>query len=291
MHRRVATLCAALAFAGAADTFTQSRLATFDVVSVKTYREDPSRRLSGAISILPGGRFSAPSATLRTLITTAYGLLDIQVIDSGRVLGTNRFEIEGRTRPDVSVEDALAMMRSLLADRFGLVTHRETRELQVYVMSLSGVAPGPQLRSSSRECAPFKGPSGVPPPPPPPGLPQGETVGRVLALNGGASRCGSLFFNSTAGAHWSLRETTTARLADRLTESLGRPVLNRTGIDGTIDVDLTYLPDNPLVDAPDAPNAPSLMAALREQLGLRLDSTKAPVEVLVVDSVRQPTEN
>jgi uncharacterized protein (TIGR03435 family) len=130
----------------------------------------------------------------------------------------------------------------------------------------------------------------LPAPPPPPGGPP-VPVGRVLSLNGYASRCGSLFFNSTSGAHWSLRETTITKVAERLVGFLGRPVLDRTGLDGTFDVDLTYLPDNPAVDASNAPNAPSLVTALREQLGLRLESTRAPVEVLVVDSVRQPAEN
>ena len=98
-------------------------------------------------------------------------------------------------------------------------------------------------------------------------------------------------FNSTLGAHWSLREVTMARLAQRLTSTLGRPVLDRTGLDGAFDVDLTFTPDNPTVDSAGAPNAPSLMTAIREQLGLRLESTRAPVDVLVVDRVQPPTQN
>lgn len=260
----------------------------FDVVSVKQYQPDASGRVNDAISVLPGGRFSAPSATLRGLVTTAYGLLDIQIVDSGRVLGTDRYQIEGRTGPDVSVDDARVMLRGLLTERFGLVAHRETRELPVYVMTLADGKTGPQLRRSGPECALPKGPTGVPPPPPPPG---GPTVGRVLSLNGYASRCGSLFFDSTSGGHWSLREMTMARFAERLVGSLGRPVLDRTRLDGAFDIDLTYSPDNPVVDTSHAPNAPSLMTALREQLGLRLESTRAPVEVLVIDRVQRPTEN
>lgn len=260
----------------------------FDVVSVKQYQPDASGRVNDAISVLPGGRFSAPGATLRGLVTTAYGLLDIQIVDSGRVLGTDRYQIEGRTGPDVSVDEARAMLRGLLTERFGLVAHREIRELPVYAMTMANGKTGPQLRRSGPECALPKGPTGVPPPPPPP---DGPPVGRVLALNGFASRCGSLFFNSTSGSHWSFREMTMARFAHRLVGSLGRPVLDRTGLDGTFDLDLTYTPDNPVVDASNALNAPSLMTALREQLGLRLDSTRAPVEVLVIDRVQQPTEN
>ena len=286
MRTPVAVFCLLFTITALAHVGAQ-RPAAFDVVSVKRYQPDAGGRVNDAISVFPGGRFSAPGATLQGLITTAYGLLDIQLVDSGRVLGTDRYQIDGRTNPDVSLADARAMLRTLLTERFGLVTHRDTRELPVYVMTLDR-KPGPQLRASGPECAGFKGPTGTPPPPPPPG---GETVGRILSLNGYASRCGSLFFNSTSGGHWSLRETTMAQLAERLVGSLGRPVLDRTGLDGRFDIDLTYSPDNPVVDASNAPNAPSLMTALREQLGLRLKSTRAPVEVLVIDRVQQPAEN
>ena len=289
MHTRLALL-AVLAIAGAAEVFTQSRSAAFDVVSVKRFQADAGRPVRGDIGVLPGGRFSAPSATLRGLVTAAYGLLDIQVVDAGQQLGDNRFEIEGRTKPDVTIDEARAMVRSLLTERFALAAHRETRELPVYVLTMArdDRKPGPQLVPSGPECALPKGPNGVPPPPPPPG---GPLVGRVLALNGSASRCGSLFFNSTAGGHWSLRETTLARVADRLIDYLGRPVIDRTGLSGNFDVDVSYTPDNPVVEVSTAANAPSLMTALREQLGLKIESSKALVEVLVIDRVRQPTEN
>jgi len=268
-------------------TAVAQRPAAFDVVSVKRYQPEAGGRVDDAISVFPGGRLSAPGATLQGLITTAFGLLDIQVVDSGRVLGSDRYQIDGRTSPDVSLADARAMLRTLLTERFGLVTHRESRELSVYVMTVDR-KPGPQLRPSGPECAMPKGPNGAPPPPPPPG---GPTAGCILSLNGYASRCGSLIFNSTNGGHWSLREMTMARFAERLVGSVGRPVLDRTGLDGAFDIDLTYTPDNPVVDTSNAPNAPSLITALREQLGLRLESTRAPVEVLVVDSVQKPTEN
>jgi uncharacterized protein (TIGR03435 family) len=286
---RFVACCLLFTVAVLAGAVAQGR-STFDVVSVKTFVADGSRRVGNEISVLPGGRFSAPSATLRGLITAAYGVLDIQVVDSGKVLGNGRFEIEGRTRPDVTIAEARSMLQSVLVERFGLVTHRETRELPVYVMALArdDRTPGPNLRPSGPECALPKGPTGVPPPPPPPG---GPIVGRVLALNGFASRCGSLFFDSTAGAHWSLRETTLQVVAERLIQFLGRPVIDRTGLTGNFDLDLSYTPDNPVVDASNAPNAPSLVTALREQLGLRLEPSKAPVEVLVVDRVRPPIEN
>ena len=266
----------------------QSRPA-FDVTSVKRVQSDTGRRAGGA-SILPGGRLSAPNATLRGLIATAYGLLDLQIVDARRMLDTDFFEIEGRTNPDLSAADARAMLRTLLAERFGLVAHSETRDLPVYEMTLArdDRRPGPQLRPSGPDCALPKGPAGVPPPPPPP---SSGTLGRPLPLSITSSRCALILFNSTLGAHWSLREITLAGLAERLTDPLGRPVLDRTGLEGAFDIDLTYSPDNPSIDTSGAPNAPALMAAVREQLGLRLESSRAPVEVLVIDQIRPPTEN
>jgi uncharacterized protein (TIGR03435 family) len=228
---------------------------------------------------------------LRGLIAAAYGLLNIQIVDSARLLWDERFELEGRTSPDVTVAEARAMLRTLLAERFGLVVHAETRELPVYAMTLANDRkPGPQLRPSGPECALPKGPPGVPPPPPPPEGP--PTIGRPLPITAIIpSRCPLIAFRTTSGSHWSLREITMAGLSQRLIEPLGRPVLDRTGLAGAFDVDLTFQPDNPTVDAPAAPNAPSLMAALREQLGLRMESIRAPIEVLIIDRVRPPTQN
>ena len=184
------------------------------------------------------------------------------------------------------------MLRTVLTERFGLVARRETRDLPVYAMTLARAdrTPGPQLRPSGAECALPNGPPGVPPPPPPPAGP--PTIGRPLLLTATIpSRCPLIAFSTTSGSHWSLREITMAGFAQRLIEPLGRPVLDRTGLAGAFDVDLTFLADNPAVDASNAPTAPSLMAALREQLGLRLESTRSQVEVLVIDQIRAPTAN
>ena len=288
-------LAAAVITCGAtADVLVQSRAdapTTFDVASVRRYQPATGRPQSNSISVMPGGRFTAPSATLRGLISAAYAILDIQIADPRRVLGEERFEIEARTRADAGIEDARVMLRALLADRFGLKTHTETQQLAVYTMTLARQDGrlGEQLHRSGPECAPVKGPAGVPPPPPPP---PGENVGRALQLNSLLSfRCGSLVFSSTSGGHWSIREITMSQFAGRLVAALGRPVIDRTGLDGAFDLDLSYTPDNPVVDASNAPNAPSLLTALREQLGLSLESGRAPVEILVVDSVQPPTEN
>ena len=82
-----------------------------------------------------------------------------------------------------------------------------------------------------------------------------------------------------------------AGFAQRLIEPLGRPVVDQTALTGAFDVDLTCLQDNAAIDPSNAPNLPSLTSALREQLGLRLESTRALIEVLVIDRIQPPTSN
>ena len=281
-------MAALLALAATSAILAQSSAPAFDVASVKRFQPDPNRRPSDAIRVMPGGRLIAPSATVRGLIAAAYAVLDIQIIDGGRINVDDRFEIDATSRAGVTIEEARGMLRALLAERFRLVTHQETRELPVYTMMLSGERPGSQLRPSGPECAPPKGPAGVPAPPPPPAS---QEPAPLLVLSSTPSRCIMFTFSTTVGGHWSLREITMGRLAQRFTSALGRPVLDRTDLNGSFDVDLTFTPDNPTVDAADAPNAPSLLTAIREQLGLRLESTRAPVDVLVIDRVQPPTEN
>ena len=182
------------------------------------------------------------------------------------------------------------MLRALLESRFALATHRETRQLPIYelVLSRADGRPGPGLRPSSPECAGIRFPTlapGMPvPPPPPPGPAQMLPLGVGTPL-----RCPSVF-----AAGWiSGREVTLDILATRLSLLAGRPVVNRTGLTGSFDVDLAYTPDAAF--GPPAPFAradgPSLFTGLQEQLGLRLDAARGPVDVLVIDRVEQPTEN
>ena len=286
-HQRT-VIVALLALAATSVTLAQSAAPAFDVASVKRFQPEPNRRPSDAIRVMPGGRLTAPSATVRGLIAAAYAVLDIQIVDGGRINADDRFEIDARTRPDVTMEEVRSMLRVLLAERFRLVTHQETRELSVYTMTLAGERPGSQLRPSGPDCAPPKGPAGIPAPPPPPAS---QEPAPLLVLGSTPSRCAMIIFSTTLGSHWSLRDVTMGRLAQQLTADLGRPVLDRTGLNGSFDADLTFTPDNPTVDSANAPNAPSLMTAIREQLGLRLESTRAPVDVLVIDRVQPPTEN
>jgi uncharacterized protein (TIGR03435 family) len=190
------------------------------------------------------------------------------------------------THADVPPMEARAMLRTLLADRFQLAGHSEKRELPIYELRLvrEDRRLGPQLRPSGAECAPMRGPArglGAPsfaaaPPPPPP------HPGVVVPLPSTAARMNAL-------GHWSLRHETMAFVAQRLTGDSSRPVFDRTGLEGPYDLDLTFSSD--VAVAAGTTEALTLEGALREQLGLRLEPARAPVEVIVIDRAERPTEN
>jgi uncharacterized protein (TIGR03435 family) len=300
---RVPAVMAILAIAGSATAIVAQSpaaggaSAAFDVVSVK--RTPPGSPQMGALSVppgqaavRPGGRFAAPSNTVRSLVRIAYGVQDIQIAGGPSWIASDRFDVEATTRPDVTADEARAMLRALLEKRFNLAVHRETREMTVTALEPARTDKrlGPQLRASGPDCASPTPPPHVPlppPPPPPPGM-----AGSLILSNQTPTRCVTI----VTPWHMSLRETTMPQLAIRLTTLLGRLVVDRTTLSGLYDLDLTFAPDPgtppPMINgAPLVIDAPALPTALRDQLGLKLESSKAPVEVLVIDRAEAPTEN
>lgn len=263
--------------------------AAFDVSSVK--RQQGNQGRGRGITVQPGGRFLAPSATTRELVAAAYGVQDNQILGGPGWTGTDRFEVAATTNADVVLGAARAMLRTLLADRFHFAAHVEKRELPVYVLELARQDRrlGAQLRQAAAACSPPTGPRNVPMPPPPP--PPPPVAGRVLSLDAPPLPCPSMVFDNVTSGHWSIRSWPIERLAQRLTGTLGRTVIDRTGLEGAFDIDLTYGAQTPAVESAAPTDIPALTTAMREQLGLRLDATRAPIDVLVIDRVEQPSEN
>jgi uncharacterized protein (TIGR03435 family) len=246
---------------------------------------------------LQGGRFSMGGMTVGNLITLGYGIQRFQLIGGPSWLNTDRFDINAVTE-DVPVQPTAPgtpnrmqlLVRSLLKERFALKTHNETRELPLsyLVMAREDRKLGERLRPSTIDCralmaerakAARDGAPPVPPAPPKPGeIPQ-------CGMRGGL---GSITAGSMALANF----------ATMLGSMLNRPIYDRTGLTGSFDIQLEYTPDQmpqipPGVTLPPgltlpSPDGPSLSTALQEQLGLKLDNTRGPVEVLVIDSVEQP---
>ena len=302
-HARIpAAMLAVAAVLTAADIDAQ-RPATasgdpsFDVTSVKRVpRGTPPSVLLGVppsqMTVRPGGRLAAPWVTVRDLVRVAYGVTDVQVLGGPEWVRTDRFDVEAVTRPDVTAEEARAMIGTLLADRFGLAARREERELPVSVLQVArgDRRLGPQLRPSGPECQPPSRPPGlafVPPPPPPP--PGGS--GPSLVLTAGPIRCPAL----QVSWHISLRDVTMDDFAARLLPVVEGIVVNRTGLSERYDIDLTFMPPGvgpPMVNGePITVDAPALGTALREQLGLALETERAPVAVVVIDRADAPTGN
>jgi uncharacterized protein (TIGR03435 family) len=271
--------------------------AAFDVASIK--RTQPGARPMsmgvppGQIALRPGGRLAAPSVTVRDLVRIAYDVAAVQVTGGPAWAVQDRFDIEATTRPDVTADEARGMLRRLLRDRFRLQAHDDTRELSVTTLETvrEDRRLGPQLRRSGAECAPVTPPpflAALPPPPPPP--PSGPGAALILSLT--PFRC----LTMTITGHLSMRGVTMALFAGRLGAMLERMVVDRTGLDGDFDLDLTYAPDPgtspPMVNGVAVTiDAPALPSALREQLGLKLETSRTPVAVMVIDGVAPPTEN
>ena len=249
----------------AASLFAQK---TFEVATIKPNAENDHRFM---FRILPGGGFSATGANLRMLITQAYNVKDFQLTGGPGWLATDRFDVNAKaeaTTERASPETFRPMLQSLLAERFQLKFHKETKEMPVYAL-VAGKGPHKMKASET-----------------PAGDPQQRGMMRI------------------GRGQASLQGTNMAGLVQLLSQQLGRPVIDKTGIEGRFDVELRWTPEpgqggGPFGGAPPPPEAiaqsdnsgPSIFTAIQEQLGLKLDSTKGPVEIMIIDSATKPTEN
>lgn len=276
--------------------------ATFDVASVRANRSGAPLQILPTLQ--PGGRVFAINLALREFIQSAYGLRDNQLILASP-LAEARFDLEARAGGGATPEQAAAMLRALLTERFSLKTHGETRQVPVYTLERMNAARlGTQIRPSGPECASLTIPSGPAPPPPPPPPPP-SMAGALLGPREDGASCPSMFFPGT----WSIRSMSMRAFVRALERLVRRAVVDGTGLTGEFDLDLSYAPESfelpfagnvvggtvggPEGFGPGAPQrtGPSVFTALRDQLGLRLEAGRAPVDVLVVDEVRQPREN
>ena len=261
----------------------------FDTASVKPNKSGAEQRY---IQIDPrGGSLTVVNLPLRQLITFAYQIQSFQLQGGPDWIASDRFDILGKPTREVpgtgaffdGQEPMKMMLRTLLADRFKLVMHKETKELPIFelVLARQDGKLGPQLRPAAVDCAARAAAARAgTPPPPSPGPPGPGSCGiniNPVRLSGGGA--------------------TLTMLAGILEGPAQRLVVDRTGLTGNWDLEVKYTPERsqlpPGVEPP-VPidwNGPSLFTALEEQLGLKLRPVRGPVEVLVIDSVQQPTPN
>jgi uncharacterized protein (TIGR03435 family) len=274
---------------GACALFAQSAdRPKFEVASVKPIPE--SRNISG-IKPIVGGRLLAENCTVRQLVMYAYQLRDFQVVGGAEWLRDQGFDVEAKGDPNATRESFMLMLQSLLEDRFQLKYHRETRELPVYALAVA--KSGPKLP------APKEGGCVKP--------------DAAVSLSPGQLPCGSVNVRmSSSGLNAHGGEVPMAELVRQLASILGRPVLDRTGITANFDLSLQFALDDTVEGmmkqwgnvqghresmmaaasgAGDPQALPNILAAVQEQLGLKLTATKGPVEVIVIDHVEKPSVN
>ena len=243
----------------------------FDVASIHPNNSDHTAR-THIYSYTDHGHFVALNATLMQLIQYAYILPDSRILGAPAWTKSAKYDIEGKSDPGfaeklagLSYSEAkrqlLKMVQALLADRFHLAAHLESRELPVYDLVVSeGGAKFANVKD------------------------EGTTID--AGTHSGSS---TITIKSSSNA--------TADLAEMLARFTGRVVLDKTGLQGNYTISLKFAPDDtrsgvPSTETLSAPDAgPSVFTALKEQLGLELKSSKGPVDVLVIDHVEQPTEN
>jgi uncharacterized protein (TIGR03435 family) len=248
---------------------------TFDVASIRPQSSSVTlTNLAGTFArVRPGGGFSGTHATVASLIMFAYDLKDYQIAEGPGWIRESYFDINARAeRPDARDEDIRLMVRSLLEDRFGLVAHMEPREMrfQALVRARPDGPLGPQLLPIDECSSGFVNE-----------LRRKDPDTYTIPLGGGImAGC------TSPGA---------TRLADSLTLGLGAPVIDETGLTGsfyyTIRSQFSVAARFFGGARTDLDGLPALPTALEEQLGLRLESRRGPFQVLVIDSVQQPTEN
>jgi uncharacterized protein (TIGR03435 family) len=281
-------LAAALTLVGAA----AGQQPEFEVASVK-----PNNSGNMNIGIrFPGvGQFNVINMPLREMIRFAYQLQLPQIEGGPDWMSSERFDIIAKAEGKPTMSQVYAMLRTLLADRFALKVHTETRELPIYALTLARADGrlGEKLQPAMSECRPVNVPAGMPKPPPPPPPPSGGAGPATVPEDDidGGFRCGALF----GPGFITLRQFTMSRFARDLTMVARRMVVDRTGLTGRYDIDVEFTPEfrpAPPPGAPDLPvpagDGPSLFTAIQEQLGLKLESTRGPVEMLVVDSAQRP---
>jgi len=271
-HRDVLSV-AAMVVLHASLSYAQSPAARpeFDVASVKT--SAPGARES--VLRTPAGRVDAKNVSLKLLISSAYGVDGFEISGAPSWINSDRFDVEAKAGSGETRNQMMPMLQSLLDDRFKLKAHRETKEGPIFIMTLA--KGGLKLQSLKEgDCGPFD------PDNPTPAAGQKPTCGVLRSGRGGPNM-------TMEGVGVSA-----ANLARTLTLMLGRPVKDNTGIAGPFGaLRLEYAP--PYVTADPAPSSnaagPSIVTALQEQLGLKLESAKGPVEVLVIDHLERPTDN
>jgi uncharacterized protein (TIGR03435 family) len=237
----------------------------FEVASIKpNTSHDDNPRIAAPV----GGRFSASNVTFGQLMRSAYQIQDFQISGQPSWFDSDRYDVEANAGKNASTSEMQIMLQNLLVDRFRLTFHRGTKELPAFALVVAGK--GPKLRRAD----------------------PANCVSRP------GSACPVI--KTTSPTEIIGEQISMARFALWLSTRLGRTVIDRTDLDGIFDLDLRWEPDPPaaLLDVvpadtaapPIEPNV-SILIAVQEQLGLKVESTKTAMEIFFIDHVERPSAN
>lgn len=250
---RLAVLCVTALTAAA----QQPAAPRFEVASVKLV----TGQTNGSSGIKTAhGRLDATNVTVQRCIIGAWGVSPSQVVGGPDWINTERFDISAKA-DQLTEDDAVfnLMLRGLLAERFHLALHTETRTMQAYVLELT--KGGPNTAALKKTAEP-------------------DSADSATTTNG---------TNTETGI--TARKTSMDLFGRVLSRELRQPVIDRTGLAGQFDFKLTWTPDRMRSGAPTDSDSPTVFTAIQDQLGLRLRSEKVPVEVLVIDHAEKPSDN
>jgi uncharacterized protein (TIGR03435 family) len=284
MKRVVVVACLAAMLGMASHPAAQSPAGTaFEVASVKPSNLDAAGPLGLPMILAPsGGRFTASNATLRELVLRAYELFDSELDGGPDWQRSRRFDIQAKAEDPVAGMTAmLPMLKTLLADRFQLKVHTETRQMPVYalVVARDDGKLGESIKRSTADCSDAEQELAR----------TSAKPGAVLGLlqKGQGLPCAIMPVPARVAGSMTMRANAAsmAKLASFLTPATGRMVQDWTGLSGLYDWEMTYDRGGP---PPRPSDSPSLMIALEEQLGLKLESARGPVEILFIDNAALP---
>jgi uncharacterized protein (TIGR03435 family) len=236
----------------------------FEVASVRVN----DTRVRGSIEFSRSGeRFTATNMPLGAIVVIAYGITVRQLSGPDDSLSM-RYDIAAKAERPVGAREMMRMLQSLLGERFKMIVRRETKEVPVYALTIA--KPDPRLQrseSADDEVARPRTPS---------------------AAGGTESAAGRLVFRNESMPDFAWALSRMAGIGDRV-------VVDETGLPGRFDFELTVERENVMAAGPDvrdpAPRLGALESALERQLGLKLESKKAPVEFVIIDHVEKPSAN
>jgi uncharacterized protein (TIGR03435 family) len=231
--------------------YAQSSITPFEVASIKPSNADPTA--SSGIDTAHG-RLNAHYVTLKRCIMGAYNVGPHEISGGPNWLDSDRYEILAKAGQPIQDDAVLmVMLQGLLAARFHLVLHRETRTIPAFVLEVA--KNGPKLEKAAA----------------------GEARTNTSTSN--------------TGVMIEALHTDLDAFARILARRVDLPVVNQTGLDGAFNIKLSWTPDSARPRDAGAMEGASIFTAIQEQLGLRLRSQKAPVEILVIDHAEKPSEN